>query len=162
MFDFLLHAIVDRTLILMRAPPDDCEPMGRREVDFERQVFRDSRVDWLNHELAFVSDSPLQILAACLSDFEERYTKISERDWNSHMDLELFEEMDAMQTQFHMMTSFRRFIVLTEKESSLPVKEGGGVSGFVFHFNWNSQPCSWNGSQFPSLNFKMILTRVTR
>ena len=108
----LLSLIVDGKISLLTAPPTSRRPQQ------EGTKWRDPELTWLNGQYALISMSEREILAACITAFDELFPQAAVNEIQGLGAKHAYKEMDSMQFQPAIMDDYRRYVVVRgEKEN---------------------------------------------
>ncbi|KAF5373542.1 hypothetical protein D9758_000846 [Tetrapyrgos nigripes] len=132
-FHFLLTAIDEGKISLMRAPPqkhtsslppltNSATPQNLKDwqATSEKLLVREEghlawkskADDWIMEQAKSVLRGPREILDYCLKEFWAKYANVPETEWQSTLEAEISADLEVMQVQPAIMHEYRRFVVL--------------------------------------------------
>ncbi|KAK7467474.1 hypothetical protein VKT23_004527 [Stygiomarasmius scandens] len=158
-FRFLLTAIDEGKIALMRAPPQrhTCIPstiprdtVPRKLEDwkeFSSDLLRQGQLewksdtdDWVMAQTESIIRSPRDILEYCINEFQVKYANVSESQWHSTLEREISADLEMMQIQPAIMHEYRRFVVLkAERDQHIEYGRGGFEWTTCSAFKFNDQ-----------------------
>ncbi|THU96358.1 hypothetical protein K435DRAFT_797417 [Dendrothele bispora CBS 962.96] len=153
-FNFLLTAIDEGKIALMRAPPDHptChlkslprDSIPRNLEDWEKfsedLVHKDDQDqdqegltsmewksptdDWVMGQTESILRGPRSTLEYCINEFQAQYANVPESRWHSDLEREISVDLGKMQVQPAIMHDYRRFVVLkAERDQHVEIRMG--------------------------------------
>ncbi|KAJ7597472.1 hypothetical protein C8J56DRAFT_771636 [Mycena floridula] len=112
-FGFLLTAINDGKIALLRAPPDGRNPQSLHDsVSWQDQEFTDKLADFKEELVISQFRTPRQMIQFCVDEFSSKHGTKPREEWTFAVRDEMITDMLTMQIQPAVMKQYRRFVFL--------------------------------------------------
>lgn len=115
-FTPLIEMIEKGKVALLTAPPQNRYP--KESISTERK-WDDPAMEWITTQCRQIPMDGRQLLEFCLQSLQERHPNESDDALIAGVGREAMEEMRQMQFQPALMESYRRYVVIKAKDSSL-------------------------------------------
>lgn len=118
-FPYLLRAISRGEIAMLQAPPERKDQFGAH----------DQRQAWLRQQIHAGPLSEADALARGCAAFHSEFANLPEQRWDNKVEMEVLRDLRRMQYQPALVTSYRRFVVLTGSKDAQ--KRSGPVESML-------------------------------